>query len=60
MSIADLVKTERNFLVEKEIEKNDKGVYVFTSQNGFESISLDYFLNEYKSWLQEKGLIKIL
>lgn len=60
LNLDDLVKTERQFLKENKAEKNEKDVYVFTSENGYEHISLDFYLKEYKDWLVEKGIIKIL
>ena len=59
MNIKDCVKTENEFLVETECEKNENGAYVFTSANGHESLLLDFFLMDYKNWLEEKGLIKV-
>lgn len=56
MDIAELVKTEREFLKEMETEKNNNDVYLFTSENGKEHLSLDFYLLEYKQWLIEKGL----
>ena len=60
MSIEELVKTETKFLKEKDCEKNENGIYVYKSANEADNLRLDCFLNEYKSWLEEKGLIKIL
>lgn len=57
MEASIFVKTEREFLNEMEAEKNNNDVYVFTSQNGKEHISLDYYLLEYKQWLIEKGIL---
>ena len=56
--ISNLVKTEREFLAEKEAEINEHGVYYFVSKNGLQHISLDHFLLEYKEWLIEKGQVK--
>ena len=58
MNIDKLVKIEREFLIEKEAETNIHGVYLFVSQNGYERISLDLYLLEYKEWLIEKGHVK--
>lgn len=58
MDINELVKTERKFLEEQETIKNEHDVYVFTSYNGMEIISLDFYLLDYKNWLIENKILK--
>ena len=58
--LLEMVKTERKFLEQQEAEKTEAGVYVFTSSNGNEHISLDFYLLEYKQWLIENKIVKEL
>lgn len=54
----NLVKDEREFLESVDCIKNDAGVYLYKSADGNEILSLDHFLNSYKEYLIEKGLVK--
>lgn len=52
------IESEDKFCKEIECEKNEHGVYVYTSSNGAHIISLNYILLEYKNWLVENKILK--
>ena len=51
------IVTEIKFCEETEMEKNEHGVYVYTSKNGFSHIDLACILLEYKNWLIENKIV---
>jgi len=48
---------EREFLESIEAVKNEKGSYVYVSQDGHEHILLDFILMEYKLYLINNGIL---
>ncbi len=58
--LKSLTVNEVKYLEENECEKNEHGAYLFVSANGHESISLNFFLLEYKNWLIENKIVKPL
>ncbi len=58
--IKKLTEHEETFLSETKCEKNEHDCYVYISQNGYERIALDLFLLEYKQWLIENKIVKLI
>ncbi len=56
----ELLKTERLFLEEMEAVKDEKGSYLYKSRNADDILLLDFYLKEYKDWLVENGVVKLL
>ncbi len=59
INMDEKLKNERMFLEEFETCKNNNDVYLFTSEDGNESLLLDFLLNDYKEWLIEKNIVKL-
>jgi len=56
----ELTKHEVKFLEENDAEKNESGVFLYISSNGFSRISLDLFLRSYREWLVDHKIVKEL
>ncbi len=56
----ELLKTERLFLEEMEAVKDENGKYLYKSRNADEILLLDFYLKDYKDWLIENGIVKLL
>ncbi len=56
----ELLKTERLFLEEMEAVKDERGSYLYKSRNADDILLLDFYLKEYKDWLVENGIVKLL
>ena len=56
----ELLKTERLFLEEMEAVKNENGKYLYKSINEDEILLLDFYLKDYKDWLVQNGMVKLL
>jgi hypothetical protein len=46
------IEKAKDFLKEIEAEKNEHGVYIYTSTNGASSINLPFILADYERWLE--------
>lgn len=51
-------KHEVEFLIEREAEKNEHGIYLYGSDSLCHSIRLDAFLRSYRDWLIEHKIVK--
>jgi hypothetical protein len=47
------IEKAKDFLKEIEAEKNEHGVYIYTSTNGLSSMNLSFILADYERWLEE-------
>lgn len=51
-----MFESEEKYCEEMEFEKNEHGVFIYKSTNGFSSINLACILTNYRQWLIDKGL----
>jgi hypothetical protein len=58
--VNDLIKRELDFCKEIECEKNEHGQFIYESINRSSSLNLPYVLLEYRDWLIEKGIVKLI
>jgi hypothetical protein len=54
------LKNERLFLEENDSLKNANGAYLYKSESGNDILLLDYYLKDYKDWLIENGIVKLV
>lgn len=55
----ELIAKEIQFCEEADCEKNEHGVFIYTSTNGASSMNLPFILLDYKDWLIEKGIVTV-
>ncbi len=51
--------TEHQFLEEEQAVKSN-GAFIYKSEDGAETIQLDNYLADYKEWLIENGIVKVV
>ncbi len=56
----ELIKHELEFCKEIDAEKNEHGQFIYESKNKVSSMNLPYVLEEYKQWLINKKIVKLV
>ena len=54
------LESEHEFLTENDTIKNEHGAYLYASKCGHDQLLMDFFLKDYKDWLVENGIVKLI
>ena len=60
MKTEDFIKDEIKFCESIDCERDSNGRFTYTSINGASKMILPFVLSEYKDWLIENNIVKLL